>query len=214
MKIEKISNRNILFCFKLPEWNLNLHLILGNRQNYIIDTGLGSLSMAPIKDYLKNDNKPIVLINTHFHWDHIWGNHAFGDCTIISHRLCREITELNWDKMMAHNQSYVQGTVTKRLPNLVFEDTLYFPEDKIKIIYTPGHTIDSVSVLDEQDKVLNAGDNIGDTMDEIIPVVECEKAVYLKTLLQYKDMDFNTCVSGHNTILSKEIIDVILNKYT
>jgi len=51
MNIEKIGSRNIIFTYKLPEWNLNLHLILGNKYNYIIDTGLGSNSVAPIKEY-------------------------------------------------------------------------------------------------------------------------------------------------------------------
>lgn len=213
MKIEKIKDRNVIFRFGLPDWDLNLHLILGNRNNYVIDTGLGTLSIEPIKEYLRDDCKPIVVINTHYHWDHTWGNHAFHDCTIISHRICREIMESKWDEMMEENEAYIRGEAQICLPNLVFEDTLNFPDDKIKLMYTPGHTVDCISVLDEQDKVLNAGDNIGDTLEEIIPSIECEKSVYAKTLLQYKAMDFDTCVSGHNTILGKEVIDLILNRY-
>ena len=39
----------------------------GKKYNHIIDTGLGSLSIDPIKDYIKNDNKKTIVINTHYH---------------------------------------------------------------------------------------------------------------------------------------------------
>lgn len=64
MEMQKIKGRNVIFRFALPDWDLNLHLILGNRNNYVTDTGLGSLSIEPIQEYLKNDCNPIVVINT------------------------------------------------------------------------------------------------------------------------------------------------------
>lgn len=212
MKIEKIKNRGFLFTYSnSSEWNLNVHLIMGERNNYIIDTGLGSLSIAPIKEYIKYDTKPIIVINTHYHWDHIWGNSSLRDCIIISHKLCKEMIESNWEEMLQKNKNYCKGEVEICLPNLVFGKELYFPEDKIRIIYTPGHTIDSISVLDEEEKVINVGDNIGDTVDEIIPSIYCEKDLYIDTLLKYREIDFDTCISGHNVILGKEIIEEILS---
>ena len=95
------------------------------------------------------------------------------------------------------------------LPNLVFDQKLYFPEDKIKLFYTPGHTIDSISVFDERDKVLNAGDNIGDTIKEIVPSIRYEKDAYIKSLQKYKELDVVACISGHNDILGKDVFDQI-----
>ncbi len=212
MKIEKIKNRSILFTNSIPAgWDLNIHLIMGDKYNYIIDTGLGSSSIAPIKEYLKHNSKPIIVINTHYHWDHIWGNSSLKNCIIISHKLCREMIEVNWEEMIQRNKQYLNGEVEMYLPNLIFEKELYFPEDKIRIVYTPGHTIDSISVIDEVEKVLNTGDNIGDSIDEIIPSIYCEKDTYINTLLKYKDMNFDTCVSGHNIILERQVIDKILD---
>lgn len=212
MKIEKIKNRSILFTNSIPAgWDLNIHLIMGDKYNYIIDTGLGSSSIAPIKEYLKHNNKPIIVINTHYHWDHIWGNSSLKNCIIISHKLCREMIEVNWEEMIQRNKKYLNGEVEMYLPTLIFEKELYFPEDKIRIIYTPGHTIDSISVIDEVEKVLNTGDNIGDSIDEIVPSIYCEKDTYINTLLKYKDMNFDTCVSGHNIVLERQIIDKILD---
>ena len=213
MKVQKVKNRGFLFTFyNSSEWDLNIHLIFGKKYNFIIDTGLGSFSIDPIKKYINKDSKPIIVINTHYHWDHIWGNGEFKDSIIISHRLCGEIIEEKWDDMMRPNKHYCYGNVEKYLPNLVFEKELYFPEDKIRIIYTPGHTIDCISVIDEEEKVINVGDNIGDTVEEIVPEIDCDKKLYIDTLLKYREIDFDTCVSRHNVVLGKEVVEDILKK--
>ncbi|AOT68637.1 MBL fold metallo-hydrolase [Geosporobacter ferrireducens] len=210
MRIQKVKNRGVLFTYS-SEWDLNLYLIQGEKYNYIIDTGLGPISIAPVKEYIKNDNKPIIVINTHYHWDHIWGNSALEDCIIISHKHSREMIESEWENMIHKNKRYARGELEICLPNLVFDGELYFQEDKIRLIYTPGHTIDSISVLDEKEKVLNAGDNIGDTIEEIVPSIYTDRQTYLDTLYRYRNMDFDTCVSGHNIILGKEVIDQIIS---
>jgi glyoxylase-like metal-dependent hydrolase (beta-lactamase superfamily II) len=213
MKVQKIKNRGVLFTYNnSSEWDLNVHLIMGDKHNYIIDTGLGSLSIDPIKEYIKHDNKPVIVINTHYHWDHIWGNGSLKGCIIISHKLCKEAIESKWDEMMQKNKQYCDGQVEKYLPNLIFDKELYFPEDRIRIIYTPGHTLDSISVIDEEEKVMNVGDNVGDTIDEIVPSLNCEKDLYIDTLLKYREVDFDTCVSGHNVVLNQEVIERILRR--
>ena len=209
MKVQKINNRSIMFTSIEDGWDLNIHLIVAENNNYLIDTGLGTGSIAPVLDHI-NIDIPIVVINTHYHWDHIWGNSIFADCTIISHSLCRQIIETKWDEMLEKNRRYVCGKAEKCLPNLVFEKELYFPEDGIRLIYTPGHTIDSISVLDEKDGVINLGDNIGDTIDEIVPNLNCDKQVYAKSLGKLKDYGFDKIVSGHNVVLEKDTIDNIL----
>lgn len=212
MKTEIIRRRNILFTYSVPKgWDLNLHLIKGNRYNFIIDTGLGSLSVEPIKKHLEGDSKPIVVINTHYHWDHVWGNSSFPGAIIISHSLCRERIESNWEEMLEKYKDVMEGDAEMRLPDITFENELYFPEDRVRIIYTPGHTDDSVSVIDEEDRVLNAGDNIGDTVDDIVPSLDCSKEVYADTLIRYGKLDFDICVSGHNVVLNKDVIDEILS---
>jgi len=213
MFVKKIKNRSVLFTHEnMPEWNLHLHLILGNKHNFLIDTGLGSLSVEPVQQVLKNSPKPLIVINSHYHWDHVWGNGAFKASTIISHTLCRESLEKEWENMLEKNGRYAFGTIEKELPNMTFHKELYFPEDKIRIFYTPGHSLDSISVLDEEEKILNVGDNIGDTADDIVPGLECEKSIYLSTLNIYKKMDFDTCISGHNILMGKEVFNVILSK--
>lgn len=211
MQIREVKNRGVLFTHSNPEWDSNIYLIIGRTYNYIIDTGLGSINIDQIKEYIKKDNKQTIVINTHYHWDHIWGNGSLRDCIIIAHKSCREMIQLKWDEMLQKKNQYCHGEVEMHLPNMLFDKELYFAEDKIRLIHTPGHTFDSISVLDEEDNVLFLGDNIGDTMEEIIPNIECEKEVYINTMKEYEQMNFDTCISGHNTILTKEVIGQILS---
>ena len=205
MKIEKLTPRNIIFTDNLPEWNLNLHLIQGKHRNYLIDTGLGSAHMDEIKAYLGEDKKPLVVINTHYHWDHIWGNHCFPGSVIIAHRICRGLIEEKWDEMLRDYGAFIRGDVVRCLPNYVFDDAMYFSDDKVRIFYTPGHKIDCISVLDEVDAVLNVGDNIGDTPEALVPEISTDIETYKKTLQLYKALNIEFCVSGHNEIQGKDV---------
>ena len=187
-------------------YSLNMGLITGQRYNYLIDTGLGSGSVIPVIRYLSGDNKPVVVINTHHHWDHIWGNFLFGNSLIAAHALCRELADEKWDIMLTENTEFLDGGTEKCLPNLVFSDSLEFSDDSIELFYTPGHSIDCISVFDRIDRVLYAGDNIGDTEETVIPYIETGIALFRDTLSRYREYDFSVCVSGHNRPFGKEII--------
>ena len=77
MKPIEITKRNIMFPIKLaafPDYlPTNLGLILGEKRNYLIDTALGTNSVAPVINYIGKTEKPLVVINTHAHLDHVWG---------------------------------------------------------------------------------------------------------------------------------------------
>jgi len=207
MKPTKITNRNIMFSEPMgSEYDLNLGLILGVKHNFVIDTGLGSGSVAPILEYLVGDTKPVIVINTHGDWDHYWGNHVFEHCQIIAHPICRETLEKHWDSEVKRNEGKNDGEVRKCLPNVTFEGKLNFVEDGIMIFHTPGHTPCCISVLDMVDKVLYAGDNIGDTEEDILPQINTNKHIFRNTLGFYKGLDFNICISGHNKPQTKEVL--------
>lgn len=209
MKIQKIGTRNVIFTYDLGVWDLNIHLLLGDHYNYIIDTGLGSKSVEPVIEYLKENHKPIIVINTHYHWDHIWGNHCFKDSMIIAHTSCVEWINKRWDTDLETREAFFRGDIEKALPNVLINDTMYFPEDGVTIFYAPGHTTDGLNVYDERDKVLNVGDNIGDTMEELIPCLSTDKKTYLTSIAYYERFDVISIVSGHNKILDKTVFKKI-----
>ena len=207
MRPFKITGRNIMFTEPMGSaYDLNMGLILGTKRNYLVDTGIGSGSIVPVLEHLRGDEKPVVVINTHCDWDHIWGNHVFKDGLIIAHTKTRELIDKHWDECVAELADRMDGEVIKCLPNLVFDNKLSFPDDGIEIFYSPGHTIGCISVYDSVDKVLYAGDNIGDTDDEIIPYINTDNDTFAQLIDLYKQYDFEICISGHNKPQGKDLI--------
>jgi len=188
------------------EYSLNIGLILGRRHNFLIDTGLGSGSVAPVVDFLKDDKKPLIVVNTHADWDHVWGNHIFKDCQIIAHENCRKMLEMRWDEVFERLKDKADGEVLKCLPNMTFSERMDFYEDEVSIFYTPGHTPTCISVHDHMDKVLYAGDNIGDTNDDIVPEISTDIATFERLIETYSKIDFEICISGHNVPQKKDVV--------
>jgi glyoxylase-like metal-dependent hydrolase (beta-lactamase superfamily II) len=213
MKITKISNRNIIFTTKEnSDWDLNLGLILGKKHNFIVDTGMGASNVKAMLDYLGDDSKPIIAINTHAHVDHIMGNWALESSQIVSHILCHEIMNKEWDKSqwdyIENNREYFDKEIIKCLPNVVFEGSMHFPEDGISLFHTPGHTEDSISVFDSSDKVLYIGDNFGVAKEKAL--IWTENLDQAKNLIEtYKEYEFEICVPSHCQPQSREIISLL-----
>ena len=215
MKTTPIGSRSVIFTFESADigadWDLNLHLIMGQVFNFIIDPGLGKHTLIPMIDYAKAHNKlPFVIINTHYHWDHTWANDLVSDKLIIAHALCGDKIESNWSVDLERNKAFICEPRTMVLPNLTFEEVLFFPADNIRLIHTPGHSEDCISIVDEVDGIINMGDNIGDTMTELVPYLECDRATYRESLLKCKQYQCRTIVSGHNHLLESDVVDTII----
>lgn len=90
---------------------------------------------------IKNQNLRLkYIINTHGHSDHTAGN--------------TELTLIFGAKIVAHNKSKVKSDLF-----VVEGDVLNVGKINIKIIYTPGHTADSICLLVDHQKLLT-----GDTL--------------------------------------------------
>lgn len=207
--VERVGSRGLLIRFdNIPGCFTNVYVIRTTKRNFIIDTGLGAGCAGIISEYL-DPEKSAIVVNTHYHWDHVWGNGSIGNVQIIAHASFPGLLRENWDAMYGKFNRYAEEPVIEKIPDILFDSTMIFPEDDLTLFHSPGHTVDSISVFDARDKVLMAGDNIGDDMDAIVPSLFTDKATFLKTLETYKGLDFVSCVSGHNGILGREVIGMI-----
>lgn len=55
-------------------------LVEGSERAVLLDTGMGVMPIRPVAESLTN--RPISVINTHYHFDHIGGNWEFNDISI------------------------------------------------------------------------------------------------------------------------------------
>ncbi len=176
--------------------HVNCFLVEGADRAVLVDTGLGIANIGEVVGQLTR--LPIAVVNTHYHYDHTGGNHAFEDIAIHGYG-DPSLTEPVPDSLYS---SYIEYTTRmtaafsqfRRLDKLFFhlltdETTARsFPDgfdsgkwhsepwsptrlledgDEIdlggrtlKVLHTPGHTPDSICLLDEKEGILFGGDTI------------------------------------------------------
>jgi len=215
MNITKIRSRNIMFT--VPEYGMvNMAVILGTKHNFIIDTGTGSDPVHAMLEYIEKDSKPLVVVNTHGDWDHVAGNWVLEDRMIIAHVLGREVMDKEWEKQVQiakEEDRCFEGEIRKCLPNILFEESLHFPEDGIRLFHTPGHTRGCISIYDSVDKVLHAGDSFGVSDGKASFWESWNRKINLsdfKRLVEiYQQCDFEICITGHSEPQTKEVMALL-----
>lgn len=127
----------------------------------IVDPGCYSESEKGRLEKFINENslKPVMLLNTHGHFDHIMGNafvsEKWGVKTYI-HADDRPHLEraVQYSNMFGYNVEMPSLETV----NLNDGDTLSFGNSHLKVMTTPGHTRGGVSFYSELDKFVLTGD--------------------------------------------------------
>lgn len=210
MKIDKIGSRGVFFTYEDGDapisGNTSIYLINSEKRVFICDTHMGPISMKTIKKYLRDngwDNKEIILFNSHSDWDHIWGNCAFEDVTIISHARARKRMQERGKYDLERLSRFHNGTIELKLPNLTFDSKIRFEEDEIEFIYAPGHTIDSSICLDRRDSVVFTGDLI----EYPLPIFNhYDMQAYLNTLESIRSCSAEIILSAHSGIVNERLL--------
>lgn len=208
MRKEKISNRSTAYIFDdLGDIDTFVYLIETEKRIFVVDTFCGSLSMKPILgDLEKMRKKRAMIVNTHFHWDHVWGNCAFTE-EVISHVKCRAYLDRCWEEDLKAHKNHIRGRAKKRLPTITFNERICFPEEGIEFFYSPGHTDDSISLFDHEEKILYVGDNLE---KPLVYVEDNDLVRYINTLKKYIELKPKTMMAGHSMeITSRDILDTI-----
>ena len=60
--------------------HVNSYLILGSRRAVLLDTGMGISNIRAAVEQLTD--LPVLVVNSHYHFDHVGGNHLFDDIAI------------------------------------------------------------------------------------------------------------------------------------
>jgi len=208
MLVHRIGTRGYLFIFDFGDTGTdttNVYVIEGNRHRFIVDTFLGPQAMSAVKSHLCKSNRPVIVVNTHSHFDHFWGNCAFPQAVIVGHTLCKQGIEKpgQLDYLIKH-ADLQQGQVAIVGPNVTFEKRLVFEEDEIELFHSPGHTRDSISCIDRKDQVLLIGDNVGLPIPSIYPGVQVNE--FIETLETYQALALPTVVSSHYSEIENDLI--------
>lgn len=205
MKVNRLNSRNTVFSF--PELDqTNVLAIYGEKYTYLCDTFLGPDAMEEIKDIIKKDGRSqqIIVFNSHYDWDHVWGNCAFKDSIIVAHEKCRENLDKYFWEDFKKNSKFAKGEVVPCFPNLLFQEKLVFTDDDITFYYTPGHTEDSSTCFDKKTNTLFVGDNV----ENPHPYVQKNNIEQLiNTLQTYIKLNPSYIITGHGKEGSLDLIN-------
>jgi glyoxylase-like metal-dependent hydrolase (beta-lactamase superfamily II) len=150
-------------------------LITGSERAVLFDTGLG---VGRIGDLVRRLTAlPVTVLNSHTHFDHVGGNREFADVrnldepyslaaargevtdflrayageTLKEDRVCGELPV----GVASREYSMPTWEVTARVRD---GERLELGERTVEILRTPGHTPDSISLLDAENGLLFTGD--------------------------------------------------------
>jgi glyoxylase-like metal-dependent hydrolase (beta-lactamase superfamily II) len=147
------------------------YLIVGQERALLFDTGLGIGDMRRLVDELTD--REVVVLNSHTHYDHVGGNHAFE--TVFGTGL--EYTRAH-ERGRPHEEvaEFVgEGWIWKETPEafsideyqsrpfavterVVDGQRLDLGGVELEILLTPGHAPDSLCLLDRERRMLFTGD--------------------------------------------------------
>lgn len=199
--MKKLQITNTLNAYEFRElipYKTYVYALMKKNTVYILDTYCGSAYMDIIKaDY---PDSRFIVINTHYHFDHIWGNYSFSNCPIYAHQTCREMIRKHGEQDMRMQVQYFQGVQKLVLPNHCFDGDLIALSDDLLLLYTPGHSIDGISLYDQKQNALFVGDNLEQPLIQIDGELLNE---YKKTLEFYLTLPINHIYAGHTLHLTK-----------
>jgi glyoxylase-like metal-dependent hydrolase (beta-lactamase superfamily II) len=89
--------------------DLNVGVVVGEDGVLIVDTRASHAQAAELIDELKSITTLPVrwVVNTHWHWDHVFGNAMFPDAQIWGHELCQIALETRGEEMKAAAKEWV-----------------------------------------------------------------------------------------------------------
>ena len=138
------------------------YLIIGKKRAILFDTGPGARDIKPVIESLTA--LPVIISQSHLHYDHV-GNHkkfdgaAFPDLPHLRKRTQSDMLQLSSSEHL--------GFIEKiEAPNL--RVTEWWPinsqidlgKRKLTVLHVPGHSPDSIALLDHDRKLLFTGDFI------------------------------------------------------
>ncbi len=148
------------------------YLIEGRDGAVMFDTGMGIGDVKAVVDQLTK--KRVLVINSHSHFDHTGGDRSFEmiavyDSSFARERLARGIPDLSAqisDESVAKSlppgfepKTYRRDPIS---PSRFLRDgeAIDLGDRKLEVMFTPGHTPDSICLLDRAGRVLFTGDTI------------------------------------------------------
>jgi len=141
-------------------WARNVnYLILGDQRALLFDAGVGHYDIRPVVRSITD--LPLTFMPSHFHYDHTgqgdWPNLALVDLPHVRDRAVNDRVSPTWGEHLGSSEAISLPTweVSEWVkPNT----TIDLGGRSLLLLYTPGHTNNSVSLFDTEREIMFTGD--------------------------------------------------------
>jgi len=203
-----------VFAYVQPDggWCVsNAGVVLGEDTTVLVDTAATERRARLLRQEIAkiSPRPPNVLVNTHFHGDHVFGNAQFvPEATIVAHELARaEMIEAGLG--LRHLWPDVEwGDTPITPPTLTFQDaiTLHCGAARLEVMYVgPAHTTNDVVIWLPDQRVLFAGDVL---MSGVTPFcLMGSVSGSLRAIERLRALDPEIIVPGHGHVGGKELLE-------
>lgn len=136
------------------------YLIIGDQRALLFDAGPGIRDIRRVAESLTD--KPITFLPSHLHYDHVGNNVSFErialpDLAIIRERFDGESFSPSDRQHLGMYEGF-SAPVWKVSEWLSINADIELGGRSVKLLFTPGHTDDSVSLFDADNNVIFSGD--------------------------------------------------------
>ena len=149
-------------------------LIIGSNRAVLIDTGMGIKDISRVVKQLTD--LEVIIVNSHAHFDHVGDNHRFETIHVFDDELAiKWLLEGQPQELLEHDaaldmftggypegfnpETYAIPPVRKeQIHTINHGDVINLGDRELEVIHTPGHSKDSVMLLDRKNRSLFTGD--------------------------------------------------------
>ena len=211
--------------FANPYIRANIWHCRGRDADLLVDTGMG---LAPLSPHIATGGRPLVVVATHIHVDHVGALHEFAerwgpartaaafatmhDGATLAHmfrQLDEPVSRLPSAGWTASDYRIAPAPLTRALAE---GDVVDLGDRKFRVLELPGHSHDSIGLFDEADGTFFSGDAIYD--DELIDdLPDSDHAAYRRTMERLKLLAVRMAHGGHGPSFGGRRLKVIADAY-
>ncbi|HEY0168616.1 MAG TPA: MBL fold metallo-hydrolase [Jatrophihabitans sp.] len=212
-RVEEIADGVHAYLQPDGGWCLNnAGIIVGSSSTALIDTAATEQRARRLESAVMklSSRRPDVVVNTHFHGDHTYGNFVFAqDATIVAH----EDTRVDMAAAGLHMQGLWPdvgwGAVEVALPTLTIREpsTIYVGGIRAELLtFGPAHTRSDIVVWLPDTRVLFTGDLV---MSGVTPFLTMGSlSGSLEAVRRLRELDAAVFVTGHGPVTDASVLDV------
>jgi glyoxylase-like metal-dependent hydrolase (beta-lactamase superfamily II) len=198
----------------------------GRDRDLLVDTGMGLARLSEAID--AGSGKPLLALATHIHLDHVGSLHEFAERAgpAVSAEAFAEMDDaLTYADMFRvvyppvtrppapDWKADAYRIVPAPLTTVLAEgDVVDLGDRQFQVLHLPGHSPDSIALLDERDGLLFSGDAIyDDTLIDDLP--DSDRAAYRAAMARIIDLPVRIAHGGHGESFSGERMREIARAY-